>query len=283
MTCLPTRSSRRGRVAPALGLAALAFAAITLAAGPVEAQVNAEALRPDPLRAGWSRTIDGSLALATGNVALFDVGGAVRVQYQTVRPAPGGGVPFIRQRGLIAASARYAERADAAFIDQAFVHARWTAMWWPRVGSDAFAQHQRNQFLRLRGRAIAGVGVRVELVHRAAVLVWAGSGYMFEYNQLRVAPGASDPASSAEHRWTNYLTARVALADGRLLLQHTTYAQPRVDAPADVRILDELEALAKVTTVFAFGATLSVLHDSAPPTAVEPTDVRLLSTVRATF
>lgn len=174
----------------------LAVVALAALAAPARAQVNAEALRPDPLRAGWSRTIDGSLALATGNVALLDVGGAARVQYQTLRPGP---VPFIRQRGLIAASARYAERADAAFIDQAFVHARWTAMWWPRLGTDVFAQHQANQFLRLRGRAIAG------------------------------------------------------------------------------------EALARVTTVFAFGATLSVLHDRAPPTGVAPTDVRLTSTVRATF
>lgn len=261
----------------ALTVVALALAAV---AAPARAQVNAEALRPDPLRAGWSRTIDGSLALATGNVALLDVGGAARVQYQTVRPGP---VPFIGQRGLIAASARYAERAGAAFIDQAFVHARWTAMWWPRLGTDVFAQYQANQFLRLRGRAIAGAGVRIELVHRAAVLVWAGSGYMIEHDRIQVAPGAADPATSLEHRWTNYLTARLAVAEGRLLVQHTTYAQPRFDAPSDVRILDDSEALARITTVFAFGATLSVLHDSAPPTGVAPTDVRLTSTVRATF
>jgi hypothetical protein len=47
--------------------------------------------------------------------------------------------------------------------------------------------------------------------------------------------------------------------------------------------LEELEVLAKVTEVFGLGTTLSVLHDSAPPTGVRDTDLRLMSTARLSF
>jgi hypothetical protein len=106
---------------------------------------------------------------------------------------------------------------------------------------------------------------------------------MFEYDRIDVLAGASDPPELFEHRWTNYLTMRLSLFEGQLLLQNTLYYQPRLDAFTDFRLLEELEVLAKVTEVFGLGTTLSVLHDSAPPTGVRDTDLRLMSTFRLVF
>lgn len=251
--------------------------------------VNAEVLRPNPFRAGWSGGLDGSLALSRGNIELLDVGGGARLQLQTLHPSGAGTgatsteVPFVHHRVFLTGSGRFAERAGASFINQAFVHLRWTAMWHERVGSDVFVQHQFNAFQRLRDRVVTGVGARFEVIHERAFMLWAGSGYMFEYDRIDVLPGASDAPEAFEHRWTNYLTARLAVFDGGLLLQNTLYYQPRFDTFADFRLLEELEALAKVTDVFGLGATLSVLHDSAPPTGVRATDLRLVSTVRLSF
>lgn len=251
--------------------------------------VNAEVLRPKPFRAGWSGGLDGSLALSRGNIELLDVGGGARVQYQTLHPArppaPGSapGVPFVHHRVFVTGSGRFAERTGAPFINQAFVHVRWTGMWHRQLGSDVFAQHQFNEFQRLRGRTVAGLGARFEIVHEPVFLLWAGSGYMLEYDRIDVLPGARDAPESVEHRWTNYLTMRLAVFDARLLMQNTLYFQPRFDVAADYRLLEELEVLAKVNDVFGLGATLSVLHDSAPPTGVRETDLRLMSTVRLSF
>ena len=264
--------------------------AILLVAVPATAAranpVNSETLRPTPFRDGWSGGLDGSFALSRGNVELLDVGGAGRVQFQTLHPrapVPEGEaapLPFVAQRLFLLGSGRFAERAGAPFLNQSFVHLRWTAMWHERVGSDLFAQHQTNEFQRLRGRAVTGLGARFEIVHEPVFLLWAGTGYMFEYDRIDVLEGATDAPESFEHRWTNYLTMRLAVFDGTLLLQNTVYYQPRFDAFADFRFLEELEALAAIDTVFGLGATLTVLHDSAPPTGVESTDLRLSSTVR---
>lgn len=254
------------------------------AARATHAQVNAEVLGPNPAAEGWGGGVDGSLALLRGNIDLFEVGGAGRLQHQTLHPAlPTDEVRFVAQRVVLLGSARFAERAGAPFVNQAFVHARWTRMWHRWIGTDVFAQYQLNQFLRLQGRAIAGAGIRVELVRRRRVMAWGGSGYLFEYDRIRVLPGAPDTPVTYEHRFTNYLTLRLALFASRLLVQNTLYYQPRFDRPSDYRILDELEVLAKVGEPFGLGVTLGVLHDSAPPTGVVKTDLRLTSSVRVTF
>lgn len=83
-------------------------------------------------------------------------------------------LPFVAQRVFLTANGRLAERAGTPFVSQAFVHARWTAMWHERVGTDLFAQAQYNQFLHLNVRAVGGVGLRVEIVHEPVFMMWGG-------------------------------------------------------------------------------------------------------------
>ncbi len=260
-------------------------------AAPCEAsaQVNVEILRPNPLRAGLSGGLDGSFALSRGNIELLDVGGATRIQYQILhrqaqipegQPRP---LPFIAQRLSLTSSGRFADRAGGTIVNQAFAYARWTAMWHRRVGSELFAQYQYNEFLRLQARALVGLGVRVEIIHEHALMSWAGTAYMPEYNRIRSIAGAPDAPETLDHRLANHLAIRLSLLEDRILLQSTLYVQPRLDDFQDIRILEELEILSKITDLFAFGTTLGILFDSAPPTQVKSTDLRLLTTIRLSF
>jgi hypothetical protein len=250
-------------------------------------QVNAEVMRPNPFREGWSGSADGSFALNRGNVEIVDVGAALRVQYQTLHDLPPSEeegedppLPFVHQRIFLTGTGRYAERSGASFVNQTFFHFRWTGMWHERIGSDFFLQQQSNEFQRLRARDVVGLGARFELVHDPVFLLWSGSGYMFEYNRIDVLPGAPDKPEDLHHRWTNFIAFRIAAFKNQLLMQNTLYVQPRWDDFSDVRVLEEFEAMAKVTDMFSMGTTLGVLHDNAPPTGVRPTDLRLLSTLR---
>lgn len=286
---LPCTAHRRRLFALRVASASLALAALPLAR-PARAQVNTEALRPRLMEAGLSGNADLSLSLAKGNVDYIDLGGGLRVQLQTLRPPRAdGGMRFAAQRVFVAASARYAERTrlgDAqseAFVNQLLVHARWTAMWRERFGTELFAQAQTNEFFRLRARALGGTGLRFELVHEEPIQVWAGTGTMLEYNRIDVAPGASDAPTELINRSTSYAGVRTALREKSLLFQLVGYVQPAWIRPEDLRVLVELEGLAKLTETFSLGNTLSVLHDSRPPTEVRPTDVRLTMTLKLTF
>ena len=255
------------------------------AAGAARAQVNAEMLRQNLLKPGFSINVDGAFSAARGNVELIDVGASGKIQYQTlypvspVKPGEEPPLPFVRQRVFITGSGRFAESAAGPFVSQTYLHMRWTAMWHPRAGSDLFVQHQYNRFFRLQRRSLAGAGARFEIVHDPVFLWWGGTAYMLEYELINVQPGAPDDPETLRHRWTNYLTERLTFAGGRLMVQSTTYIQPRFDDFSDFRILEELEGLGKVTDMISFGLNLSILHDSAPPTGVKTTDLRLSSNI----
>lgn len=106
---------------------------------------------------------------------------------------------------------------------------------------------------------------------------------MFEYDRIDVQVGAPDAPETFEHRWTSYLTMRLAVLENQLLFQNTVYYQPRFDAFEDFRFLEELEVMSRVGEAFLLGVTLDVLYDSAPPTSVSNTDLRVVSALRVSL
>ncbi|MBI5609623.1 MAG: DUF481 domain-containing protein [Deltaproteobacteria bacterium] len=270
----------------------MTFAVAWLWAGAADAQVNVETLRRKPFEAGYGLEVAGSLSLTSGNVDSLDVGAAARLQFialhpaatpTTADPARPDPVPYLRERTFLAASTRYAEKSGSAFANQVFVHARHTRMFLPRLGWEAFAQFQTNEFWRLRDREVAGAAVRVQVWHRRALSVAVATALMAEYERIAVAKGASDPPTSQAVRSSSYLTARLAFLDDQLLLQNTTYFQPKLGDAGDWRLLNETELLVAVGSNVAFGSLLNLLRDNRPPTGVRALDLRLTSTVKVLF
>lgn len=256
---------------------------LALLMASVVGQVNAEALKAAPWKAGVSLGADGSLALGRGNVVFLDAGGTLRGQWQTLHAPDDSGNSWVKQRVFAVANARYSETARGPFVNQTFLHARWTAMWSPRIGSDVFAQYQTNLFFRMQARAVGGPGVRVEAIRTTSVALWAGSAVMFEYDRLSAREGSPEPLETFDVRWSSYLTFRLSLFDAHLLVQNTTYMQPRFDAFTDSRFLNETEVMAKVIDALMLGVTVSVLHDTQPPEGVVPTDLRVFTVLRLSF
>ena len=106
---------------------------------------------------------------------------------------------------------------------------------------------------------------------------------MIEYEKINVKPGAPDQRETVNHRWTSYVTERLSFGGGSLLVQSTTYYQPRLDDFTDFRVLEEVETSGRLNDLLSYGFTLSVLYDSDPPTGVQSTDVRMSSNVRLTY
>ncbi|MEM1032963.1 MAG: DUF481 domain-containing protein [Myxococcota bacterium] len=263
------------------GAAAILF----LVAATADAQtVNAEALQRNEYTPGWSGNLTGSFAFWRGNVDYLDVGGSGSVQYQTLYPHDEDDpVPYVRQRGFLAANGRFAQRNDTTFLSNSFVHARWTGMWHPIVGSDVFAQFQFNEFLRLNRRILTGAGLRIEALHLPEVVAAFGSTYMLEIERVDAEAAAPDDAETTAHRWSSYGVMRSTLFDERLLLQATIYVQPRFDDFTDHRVLTQFEGEATVTEVLSLGTQVMQMFDSRPPNGVTRLDLRVLNTLKLTL
>lgn len=278
---------RHHRIIPNMILSCVALLLSTSAAAN---PVNAERLRPKAVEPGFSGLLEGSFALASGNINSLDLSGLIRLQYQQLYPKKADASDthaqdpaLLRRQLFITSSGRFAQQDDKTFANQVFTHARLTTMWWPRLGSEVFVQHQFNEFLRLKLRALGGLGARAMLINDQALMLWAGTGYMLEYTQQSDLNPYTPGESTLEHRWTSYTAARAELFKSRLLLQNTLYVQPRFDKLSDLRILEELELMFKLTERLGLGLSLSILHDSAPPTAVAPTDIRQSTTFKLSF
>jgi hypothetical protein len=271
----------------AKAFALLAQALLLAAASPARAQVNTDPLTPGPPpREGISGSLSASIVKIGGNVQILDLGLGGRLQTMTffpARPTDAPGLPYLRNLVLVMGNAHYTETFGRTFMNQGLLHGRFMHMWHRRVGSVLFVQHQFNEFQRLRVRSIWGASLSLQLVHHPIFNLSLGSGYMFEYNRISVLPGASDAPQTFEHRWSNFLGARLTMLDGRLLAQSSLYLQPRFDKISDVRVLEEIEVMAKTNDLLSIGGTFSVLVDTAPPTGVLPTDTRIASNVRLSF
>jgi hypothetical protein len=254
-------------VARAIAIGSLA-AVLNGAAAMAHAQVNTETLRLGEPAEGLHADLKADLALKRGNTEFFQLGAAGRTFYQT-----GVHTPLLFARGEIGSE------NDERFSENGFVHARWTAMWQERVGTEVFGQLQYDAFIDLKFRALIGAGPRFMVVDEAWIELYLGTGYMLEHEVLSIPPGDPHPRRTLHHRSTSYASLKLALADA-LALTNVAYFQPRWDRPSDYRVLEELELQADVNDYVALISSMVFRYDSDPPSTVVRYDVSLKLGVR---
>lgn len=264
-----------------------------LVASAIEAnaQVNTEKMRKDKPVEGFAGFLSSSLALTQGNTNRLRVDGGFRAQYQTLQDVFLSDSSSVATKKasenlfFIVGQLTFAEKSTSSgnevYINKSFAHARWTRMWWPRLGSEVFTQLQQNQTIRLQFRALAGIAARLVLVESEWADVYLGSGYMYEHEELDVA---APNELSRGHRWTNYLSFSIKLLDGKVGLINSGYAQPRFNDFKDYRIINESTINFSVHDHLSVGLACTLRYDSAPPPEVlEKLDLKLTNTIKLTF
>jgi hypothetical protein len=310
-------------LSPILTLLIRVCSALTLLllAVPANAQINTERLRLGAEESGYSGHFDLSLAVRDGNTDVFSIGTGFHIQHAVleVPPTPeaaeasetvvataasgtlvGGDTlpeeaveseleavdadPYTKRLIFLASNYNFSEENEERSVNDGFAHLRWVRKTRPDFGVEAFVQYQFNEFLRLDTRYLVGAGLRFGLLVEKQREIFAGTGYMYEYEKLdRDEVDATEELESRNHRWTNYLSFKIGSADRRLSLVSTTYFQVKVDEVEDFRILEEAEFQVKLTERARLGLSLSVLHDNQPPSGVEEIDLRLTNRIRYTF
>ena len=155
-----------------------------------------------------------------------------------------------------------------------FVHARWTAMWDPWVGSELFGQLQYDAFIDLSLRTLVGAGPRFAILLEEWIELYGGTGYMLEREVLSIPQSDPHPQRTLNHRWTSYVSFKLQF-DEIVSARSVLYVQPRFDQFSDYRILEQLELQVKVAKHLALVNTFELRYDSDPPSQVRRLDLVL--------
>lgn len=176
----------------------------------------------------------------------------------------------------------YAWQGGEQFSDQGLAHLRYVHGLTPRFALEAFLQGDYNDARLLDARAVAGAGVRVEVIAAESAAVSLGTSYMFEHEEVDVPPGDDHPRETDVSRWSNYAGVRWGIGDNAAM-SVTGYVQPQLDDFEDVRVIAQGALDAKVAGPLSLALTYRLRHDSAPPRGVESTDSRLGTTLTVSF
>lgn len=237
---------------------------------PAEAQVNVEPLRQQLAADGWGGRAQASVAGYAGNTTGVILGSAGFV-----------GVRGSDNVGYAVLTGDYTKLNGAVSVAKWFAHARHNYELEPWLFWEEYAQLESERFRRVSLRALAGTGSRFELYGSDTLEVFYGASYMYEHTRLSSDEGSTRGQGSA-HRFSNYV-ALTLRTDERVVLSSVTYAQPRIDAPEDARVLSVNSADFTITKRLHSRLDAVFRYSSTVPPDIARADFELKNSLEVLF
>lgn len=242
--------------------------------GLAHAQVNAEALADQAKEEGFGFGLSLGTALSAGNVNYFALRGEAGVQYLRAFDEAPNAQLWMRDRVFLNARGAYQTFEGTPIVDERLAHLRYTHMFKPHIGAEAFLQAQNDLALLLEWRLLAGAGVRYVVFNEPRVGLSLGAAYMAEYELRDVPAGGPDAQEVLNHRLSTLASWRAVLSPDHLNWTNTVYLQPRLDDFTDLQFVDESAFEFVISKNLSFNTGLRLRLDTQPPTEVVPLDLR---------
>ncbi len=246
-----------------LGLSVLFLA---LLPGPVGAQiVNIESILVDEPKDGVEGAVQIGFTLMEGNSEYRQLDGNSIIRWK-------GGEHIFQ----LVVGGSYKATGDKKVADNSMGHFRYGYAVSSRVRLEALLQVQRNAFVRLNRRVLAGAGFRANLLSSDPTRLDLGVILMREDEVLHNAP--SEPGWRA----SLLLSAGWKLTPSAQL-SGQIYFQPLLSDTRDFRILNDTGLTVRVLGPLSLQVSLRLAHDSRPPAGVETTDLSFRNTLAISF
>ena len=210
-------------------------------------------------RGGDKQGVHGStefgLSLQRGNVQVFQTQASLRLDY----------IKGIHH-SLFIGSISYGEEDSEPFKNEMYSHIRWTAMWLKNIGTEVFAQTQKDEFRLLQIRQLTGAGLRFTALDG---LIALGLGGMSDYEQIE-----GNNEGVGVFRGSSYVRVGKEWKNG-VKGQMIAYYQPLFSDPSDYRILGVGAVEFKLDKVFSVVNEFNYSYDTRPPEKVINEDLQI--------
>lgn len=228
--------------------------------------INVETMRVQKQSDGFSGKLQLDSDLASGNSNSQRVSFGNRLQWD-----------YGNKTNFIITSYSYGESGGVRDVNKGFIHLRHIEHVSDKWAWEGFGQMEQNEFTRLAYRGLVGGGVRHTLHQNENKSgVYLGLGGFYSTERL------DDNSTTDLVRANIYFVVKHALNDANHLMS-TTYYQPAFSNPDDFRALEQLTYESAINERLSLQISLSITHNSQPPTGVKPTDTSFHTGIKFNF
>lgn len=150
----------------------------------------------------------------------------------------------------------FVRAGEESFIDNGFVHLRYSKKIKNKLRWEAFGQVQYNEKLRINFRGLLGAGPRFQLYEESKIKLAVGLLYMYEYNELDAEFGIR-----RNHRMSSYFTVRFKPAKN-IAFSSTSYYQPILNDFKESRVSTINTLSLKFNRFLSFTSSFSLTYDA---------------------
>ena len=150
----------------------------------------------------------------------------------------------------------FVRAGQESFIDNGFIHLRFSKKVKNKLEWEAFGQIQYNEKLRINFRGLLGTGPRFQLLEKEKIKLAVGLLYMYEYNELDTEFGIR-----RNHRMSSYFTFRFK-PRGNIAFSSTSYYQPILSDIKESRLSTINTLSLKFNEFFSFTSSFSLTYDA---------------------
>jgi hypothetical protein len=164
-----------------------------------------------------------------------------------------------QNRFLLLGNMNYTRAQFTDYLNDGFVHFRYTRQLKPALGFESFTQYQYNHLLLLNHRTLIGGGPRLKVLNKPKTRVFTGFMTMYEREVLKTQePVEHNLRESVYVAWT-------LSTDSRTSFNGTMYYQPLLRDFSDFRVAGQYNLILFMGRRLYLKNTLNYMHDSRPP------------------
>ena len=196
----------------------------------------------------WFEQLDLGVNIVENTQSIVSINGSAQIEFA-----------FKNKLLLAITDVRFVRAGDTKFVNEGFQHIRYNSIINKRLTYELFGQIQFNELAFIKIRALAGTGLRTEILRNENQNLYIGLSYMYEYDEEK-----NSDIIHNDNRGNLYLSFNLA-PSSIISISGTTYYQPLFTDFKDYRLASVTTLRFTISEKLSFRTSFKYNFDSRVP------------------